>query len=64
MTLEEIVRALAERGAPTTDPYGDCALCTGQEVTAGSDNLADHDEDCPWRQAREWIKEATKRGML
>ncbi len=51
MTTEEIVRALA---AADLAPGGDsCRLCgpAGFEP----ESVADHEPDCPWRLAVEWV---------
>lgn len=57
MTAEQIVRALA-----TADPwYADdderhyCALC-GSRLDRGQAD--DHEPDCPWRLAVEWVQGA------
>lgn len=57
MTAEEIVLALAKREPPTDTEWDNCKLCwvdfgrrTGRE-----DDPANHEPDCPWRLAREWV---------
>jgi hypothetical protein len=49
---EQIVRALAAVERPITVEGGlvRCVLC-GEMLDGGQ-----HDPDCPWRLAREWVK--------
>lgn len=58
--VEQIVFDLAELDAPTQDgTYANghdwCALCFGE-----SDDEAKHDTGCPWRMAREYVRECAK----
>lgn len=54
----EIVRLLAERDPVTDDGYGSarCALCPASDIINGDlDVPTHHDQNCPWRLAREYI---------
>jgi hypothetical protein len=56
----EIVRALAERASPTTEGHNGndfCRLCYEDVLPLGQPGGEDlHASDCPWRQAREWVR--------
>ncbi len=55
----EIVRALAAKEAPMDDEFGYCKLCTSDVPKYGwstAQDLAEHDESCTWRLAREWVE--------
>lgn len=51
---EAIVRALAASD-PRVDSEGapDCGLC--HLMLAGDRDLKEHQTDCPWRRAVEWV---------
>lgn len=54
-----IVRALADANpVATADDRGAgivwCQLCLGS-INDPDDHADDHDEDCPWARAREWV---------
>lgn len=59
MNAEEIVRALAKADPSYVNGHGDyetaCVFCA--LITPSRPTLADHDIDCPWRQANEWVAE-------
>lgn len=48
---EQIVKDLAEGNLPCDPELGDCLFCTSKPDAW---ELADHEESCPWRRAREW----------
>jgi len=49
-----IVRAVAAQNAPIDGELGFCYWCDNGKM----DNWKpeDHDPDCPWRRAREWME--------
>jgi len=51
-TLKSIVTDLAETREPEDREMSYCLLCDVDRVHQ------DHDPSCPWRRAREWVKEA------
>ncbi len=59
MTAEQIVRALAAADPSHGDPRGTLRRCTFCGKTNDwprvIENAADHDADCPWRLAVEWV---------
>lgn len=53
-TVEEIVRALADRESPVAADDS-CGLCGSEIGLADHGSPALHHADCPWRQAKEWV---------
>lgn len=66
MILAQIVRALAERSPIYAEECsGDpaCALCHAcWPELDGHDHPEQHDSDCPWRRAVEWVAAQTTGG--
>ena len=59
MNAEEIVRKLAETNEPAyvdTNSIRCCDMCNGDDRHGKPYNVI-HDSDCPWSQARKWVKE-------
>jgi hypothetical protein len=60
VTAEQIVRKVAMQSPPLNDEWGDCMWCDAPrspEVAMGYVPDDGHDAECPWRMAREWVKE-------
>ncbi len=53
---ETIVRALAAADAGEHCDYGEsCAICGAGRPDGDKPLVTDHDRDCPWRLAVEWV---------
>jgi hypothetical protein len=60
MDAEQIVRAAAAKKAPVDGEFFYCHWCKADWGLGSNDYEAHndprlHDEDCPWRLAREWV---------
>ena len=53
---EGIVRDLADGGDPISPGIAACAVCRAWQPGAEPMKLTDHDEDCAYRRATEYVK--------